>query len=122
MPNSSQDQPLYSRTVAVRMAAVTVEFLELCQSERLIEVHTTRPDEPSYSAQEVRQLALLRRMNEILGIELQDLEVVLHLRSQLLDLQREVEAMERAWFAREAQLTREISELRRQLADDVNWE
>ncbi|MFN2194519.1 MAG: hypothetical protein ACK2UW_00160 [Anaerolineales bacterium] len=122
MQNSSQDQPLYSRTVAIQIAEISVEFLELCESERLIAVHTTRPDEPSYSAQEIRQLALLRRLNEILGIELQDLEVVLYLRSQLLDLQSEVEAMEREWFAREAQLTSEVLELRRQLAEDVDWE
>jgi MerR family transcriptional regulator/heat shock protein HspR len=79
-------------------------------------------DEPSYSVQDVRQLTLIRRLHEDLGIDMQDLDVVLHLRRQLLDLQEQMQEMERQWIARQEQLLNEMLDLRRRLAEDADWE
>jgi len=122
MQDSSQDQIRYTRTVAVQLANISVEFLERCETERLIEVRTTGVDEPSYSAQDIRQLSLIRRLHEVLEIDMQDLEVVLHLRDQLLDLQEQMQEMERQWSAREEQLLNEMLDLRRRLSEDADWE
>jgi MerR family transcriptional regulator/heat shock protein HspR len=122
MENSSQDQLRYTRTIAVELAEISVEFLERCEAERLIEVRTVKVDEPSYSVQDVRQLTLIRRLHEDLGIDMQDLDVVLHLRRQLLDLQEQMQEMERQWVTRQEQLLNEMLDLRRRLAEDADWE
>jgi len=108
--------------MAVQLADISLEFLERCETEHLIEVRTVRIDEPSYSAQDIRQLSLIGRLHEVLGIDMQDLEVVLHLRNQLLDLQDQMQEMERQWTAREEQLLNEMVDLRRRLSEEVDWE
>jgi DNA-binding transcriptional MerR regulator len=122
MQDSSQDQLRYTRTMTVQLANISLEFLESCEAERLIEARTTGVGEPSYSAQDIRQLSLIRRLHEVLEIDMQDLEVVLHLRSQLLDLQDQMQEMERQWSAREEQLLNEMLDLRRRLSEDADWE
>jgi MerR family transcriptional regulator/heat shock protein HspR len=122
MNDSSQDQLRYTRTIAVQLAEISQEFLERCEAERLIEVRTAQADETSYSARDIRHLALIHRMHEVLGVDMQDLEVVLHLRNQLLALQEQMQEMERQWLAREEKLLDELLDLRRRLADDADWE
>jgi MerR family transcriptional regulator/heat shock protein HspR len=122
MQDNSKEQIRYTRTMAVRLADISLEFLERCEAERLIEVRTEKVDEPSFSTKDIRQLLLIRRLHDVLGIDIQDLEVVLHLRSQLLDLQNQMQEMERRWVAREEELLNEMLELRRRLAEDADWE
>ena len=122
MENSSQDQIRYTRTIVLQLANISLDFLERCEAEHLIEIRSAQADEPSYSAQDIRLLSLIHRLNEILGIDMQDLEVVLHLRTQLLDLQEQMQEMERQRIAREEQLLNEMLDLRRQLAGDAHWE
>lgn len=121
MHQYSRNQIRYTRTMVIQLAEFSPEFLEKCEVEQLIETSTVGDDEPSYSAQDIRHLALIRRLHEVLGIDMQDLEVVLHLRSQLLDLQDQIQEMERQWVAREEQLLNEMLELRRRLSEDANW-
>ena len=121
MQDSYQNQPVYTRRIAVQIAEISLEFLQRCEAEHLIEEQTVPLDEPAYTAQDIRQLALIRRLHEVLGIDMQDMEVVLHLRSQLLDLQMQIEEVERQWTDREEQLLAELIELRRQLSDDAEW-
>lgn len=122
MQDSSQDQIRFTRTMVVELAEISMEFLERCEVERLIEVDDAPADEPTFSAGDIRRLALLHRLNEVLGIHVQDLEVVLHLRNQLLDLQQQMQEMERQWFTREEQLLKEMFDLRRRIASDADWE
>lgn len=117
MTNFPQDEPRYTRNVAVQIANVTQEFLEKCETEQLIKMKAVREEEPGYSIQDVRQLALIYRLHEILGISFQDLEVVLHLRNQLLEMQEEMEILEQQMLAREEQLRREMVILRQRLAE-----
>ena len=121
MQDLPQDEPRYTRTRAAQLADVSLEFLERCETARLVQVRIVRGREPKYSVQEVRQLALIGRLYQVLGIDFQDLEIVLHLRNQLLDLQSQLEEMERQRMEREEQLSRELVELRRQLADQAEW-
>ena len=111
----------YTRKMAVQLANISMEFLKICEAERLIEIRSVKVDEQSYSAQEIRRLALLGRLHDVLGIDMQDLEVVLHLRSQLMDLQDQMQELERQWVAREEQLLNEMLELRRRLSEDAHW-
>jgi DNA-binding transcriptional MerR regulator len=121
MPNLPQAEPYYPRARAAQLADVSLEFLERCEVARLVEVRVVQGREPQYSVQDVRQLALIGRLYQILGVDFQDLEIVLHLRSQLLDLQQQMEEMERQRMEREDQLLRELVDLRRRLADQAEW-
>jgi MerR family transcriptional regulator/heat shock protein HspR len=107
--------------MVIQLAEISPEFLEKCEVEQLIETSTVGDDEPSYSAQDIRHLALIRRLHEVLGLDMQDLEVVIHLRSQLMDLQDRMQEMERHWIAREEQLLNEMIDLRKKLAEDAHW-
>ncbi len=122
MKNASQDQPRYTRAHAAQLADISIEFLARCESERLIEIRTMQTDEPIYSARDIRRLALIGRLYQVLGINLQDLEVVLHLRNQLLDLQEQMQDLERQHTIREERLLRELAELRQRLAEDADWD
>ncbi len=121
MHQYSRNQIRYTRTMVIQLAEISPEFLEKCEVEQLIETSTVGDDEPSYSAQDIRHLALIRRLHEVLGIDMQDLEVVIHLRSQLMDLQDRMQEMERQWIAREEQLLNEMIDLRKKLAEDAHW-
>jgi DNA-binding transcriptional MerR regulator len=121
MPNLPQAETHYPRARAAQLADVSLEFLERCEVARLVEVRVVQGREPQYSVQDVRQLALIGRLYQILGVDFQDLEIVLHLRSQLLDLQQQMEEMERQRMEREEQLLRELVDLRRRLADQAEW-
>ena len=121
MHQYSRNQIRYTRTMVIQLAEISPEFLEKCEVEQLIETSTVGDDEPSYSAQDIRHLALIRRLHEVLGIDMQDLEVVIHLRSQLMDLQDRMQEMERQWIAREEHLLNEMIDLRKKLAEDAHW-
>jgi DNA-binding transcriptional MerR regulator len=122
MKNSSQDQPRYTRALAAQLADISIDFLERCESERLIEIRVMQTDEQKYSARDIRRLALIGRLHDVLGINLGDLEVVLHLRTQLLDMQEQMQDLERQWIAREEKLLKEMLDLRRRIAEDADWE
>lgn len=121
MKNRSQDQPRYTRALAAQLADISIDFLAKCESERLIEIRVMQADEPKYSARDIRRLALIGRLHDVLGINLGDLEVVLHLRTQLLDMQEQMQDLERQHTIREERLLRELAELRQRLAEDADW-
>ena len=115
------DEPRYSRILAAQLASISLELLERCETERLIEVRIIQGGQPGYSARDIRHLALIRRLHEDLELEFPTLEVVLNMRSQLLDLQDQIEELERQMIAREERLMREVVSLRRRYADGADW-
>lgn len=121
MSNKSQDELRFTRTVAVQLANISLELLERCETERLIEVHTIQEDELVYSVSDVRQLARISRLHEVLGIAVEDMDVVLHLRNQLIELHEQLQEIEQQSIAREEMLMSELIEIRKLLAEEVDW-
>jgi hypothetical protein len=121
MTDFPRDEPRYTRILAAQLASISLELLERCETERLIEVRIIQGGQPGYSARDIRQLALIRRLHEDLELDFPALEVVLNLRRQLLDLQVQVDEIERQMVKREERLTREVVKLRRGLADEAEW-
>jgi hypothetical protein len=115
------DEPRYTRILAARLANISLEFLEKCETERLIDVRIISSDQLGYSARDIRHLILIRRLHEDLEIDFPALEVVLNMRRQLLDLQTQMDAFERQAAEREERLKREMVNLRRRLADEAEW-
>jgi len=122
MNNISPDEPRYTRKRATQLANISVQFLEICETERLIEVHLRAADQPCYSINDIRQLSLIRRLHDDLELDLPALEVVLHLRRQLLDLQEQMDELERQANEREERLIRELIKLRSRFADEADWD
>jgi DNA-binding transcriptional MerR regulator len=121
MTDFPRDEPRYTRILAAQLASISLELLERCETERLIEVRIIQGGQPGYSARDIRQLALIRRLHEDLELDFPALEVVLNLRRQLLDLQVQVDEIERQMTEREERLTREVVKLRRHMADEAEW-
>jgi DNA-binding transcriptional MerR regulator len=115
------DEPRYTRILAARLANISLEFLDRCETERLIDVRIISGDQPGYSARDIRHLTLIRRLHEDLEIDFPALEVVLNMRRQLLDLQTQMDAFERQAAEREERLKRELANLRKRLADEADW-
>ncbi len=121
MNNFSLDQPRYTRIVAAQLASISIDFLERCETEELVQVRIIRGGAPGYSARDIRNLALLRRLHEDLELDFPSLEVVLNMRSQVLDLRGQLEKLEQDLVEREEKLIRELTELRRRLAAEQGW-
>lgn len=116
-----EEEPLYTRQVAARLARVSLDFLRRCEREQLVRPHTLPGGGVGYTAADVRRLARVRRLRHSLGLDMPAVEVVLHLRRQVIDLQTHLAQLEREMEQREQAWLQEIQELRRQLAQEVNW-
>jgi hypothetical protein len=119
MSEFNADEPRYTRTVAAQLAEISIEFLERCETERLVQVRVIRQDAPCYSARDVRTLARIGRLREQLELDFPALEVVLHMRRQVLDLHRQMEQLEQEMLRREERLLRELALLRRRVAEET---
>jgi DNA-binding transcriptional MerR regulator len=122
MNNISPDEPRYNRIRATQLANISVQFLEMCETERLIEVRFRPADQPCYSINDIRQLSLIGRLHNDLELDFPALEIVLHLRRQLMDLQEQVDELERQSSEREERLMRELIKLRSRFADEADWD
>ena len=121
MSEANIDEPRYTRVVAAQLAEISIEFLERCETERLVQVRVIRGGAAGYSARDIRELARLGRLHQDLELDFPALEVVQHMRRQLLDLQEQVERLEREMVQREERLVRELVDLRRRLAAETDW-
>ena len=121
MTETKSDEPRYTRVLAAQLAEISIEFLERCEIERLVQVRVIRGGAPGYSARDIRELARLGRLHQDLELDFPALEVVQHMRRQLLDLQEQVERLEREMVQREERLVRELVDLRRRLAAETDW-
>ncbi len=64
MTEFNLDEPRYTRVVAAQLAEISLEFLERCETERLVRVRVIRGGAPGYSAYDIRELARLGRLHE----------------------------------------------------------
>jgi DNA-binding transcriptional MerR regulator len=118
---SGESEPLYTRRVAARLARVSLEFLVRCEREQFIEPRVMPGGGVGYTAGDIRLLARVRRLRNSLGLDMGAVEVVLHLRRQVIDLQANLAEMEFEMERREKQWLNELQELRRQLAREAKW-
>jgi DNA-binding transcriptional MerR regulator len=112
---------IYTQSVAIQLAEVSVDFLHACEAEGLIQVQEVEGN-PGYSAGDIRRLARIRRLCQDLELDLPAVEVVLHLRQQVRSLLTEMDQIEQRMQQREQELLREVQELRRRLAAEAGWE
>ncbi|MFZ6030161.1 MAG: chaperone modulator CbpM [Chloroflexota bacterium] len=114
---AKNNERLYLRSVVAQIARVTPDFLALCEREELIEAQAMPDGEAGFSETAIRQLMLIRRLHYELALDLEAIDVVIHLRRQVLDLQGRLAAFEQQARQREQTLVSEIFELRESLLE-----
>jgi DNA-binding transcriptional MerR regulator len=120
--NTDQRQEaLFTRTIAAQLARISLDFLLRLEEEQLIQPRDIRQGEAFYSADDISQIARIRRLHEELGLDLGAVEIVLHMRRQIMDLLQRMEAMERRLARREKELLEEVQDLRRRLGVGAGW-
>lgn len=117
----SEEETLYTRPVAAELARVSLDFLRRCEREQLVQPRSLPGGEVGYTTDDIRHLARVRRLRHSLELDLPAVEIVLHLRRQVVDLQAYMAQLELEMEQREQEWLREVQELRRQLAQEINW-
>jgi DNA-binding transcriptional MerR regulator len=118
---TTSEERLYSQRQAVELARIPLEMLRQCEEERLVEARPMPGGQPGYTAADIRRLARVRRLCEELELDLPAVEIVLHLRRQVLGLLAELEEAEARIARREQELLREIRLLRTRYAQETEW-
>ena len=106
---------------AASVAEVTLQELERCLDAGLLSPLAEEEGAAVFSQEDIERLAQIRRLQQEVDLDYDAIEVVLHLRDQLLDMQREMMAQREAMLRREQMMLQTIHELRRQLAMDSDW-
>ena len=119
---SEYEKPLFTRSVAARLARISVEFLTQCEQERLIEPQIMRGGNRGLRRRDIHHLARIRRLQEDLELDMPAVEVVLRLRQRVIELLRMLDEMERVMANREEELIAEIRALQRRMAEEIPWE
>jgi MerR family transcriptional regulator/heat shock protein HspR len=101
---AEDDEPLYLRSLAIRMARITPDFLVLCEKEGLVQARTMTGGGKGFDSRSIERLALIRRLHRELELDLEIVDMVIHLRKQIVDLQQEIEIIEQRVRAREQSL------------------
>lgn len=118
---SAEDEPLYTRPAAARLAHISLDFLRYCEREGFVRPKPLPDGGAGYTVTDVRRLARIRRLHQSLQLDMPAVEIVLHLRRQVVELQTLLDQLEIEMDQREQRWLREIQELRRQLAQEINW-
>jgi DNA-binding transcriptional MerR regulator len=117
--SQDDDQMLYTRDIAARLARVSVSFWCTCEQEGLVSARWMTGGSKGYRREDIEKMVVIQRLHEQLELDIQSLEVVLHMRQRILDLLDEMEEVERLALQRERVLLQQVQELRRQFAREA---
>ena len=120
MIQSNQKEPLYSPEMAAEIAEVDIQYVYRCEHFGIIESSLAAGNIRRYSLADIRHIALTARLQNELELDIDAIGVIIHLRSQVVDLMKQVEGMEKKFFENEQQMRAEIIRLRRMLASMIN--
>ena len=104
---------LFTRTVAAQLARVSLDFLDLLEAEDLVQPRELEGGDRGYTPEDIGRLCSIRRLHEILGLDLAAVDVVLRLRERVAVLVAQMEDLESRFGRREQELLRELDDLRR---------
>lgn len=83
IPYPDDDQSLYEEHSAAYIACVSLDFLVRCRKQGLVPVGSPDRDPPVYTWTDIQRLVVIRRLHEDLQVELNALDLILHLRERL---------------------------------------
>ena len=114
---TQEEQTIYLRSFAARLAGVSEDFLVRCEQEGLITCLPETEGKIGFDRKAIQRLSLIKRLHGELELDLDTIDLVLHMRRQIIDLQSDLEAVERKARQRERQLLAEMQQLRRALTN-----
>lgn len=120
-PYEQDDEPRYPGDDVLQMARITLEMLQQCEEEELVRPRPLAGGGVGYSEQDVSHLARIRRLQQDLGLNMAGVEVVLHMRRQLIQLQQQMAEVQAEMRRQEAKWLRELQEMRRRAAVEGQW-
>ena len=88
-----QEEPCYVISVAARLLGMHVQTLRYYERAGLIEPFRSRGNIRLYSEQDIERLREVKRLMEVLGVNLAGAEVILRMRDRLAELERERETL-----------------------------
>ena len=115
------EQEVYSLSTTAKLARVTVEFIQACEREDLIEAIVV-DNARGYAYKTICRLIRIRHLHRDLGLDLSAIDCLLRMRRQVSDLQRRLGEMEQQMAVRERELIDEIQRLRKKLAHNSHWQ
>lgn len=85
------------RTYTIRVAAELVgmheQSLRLYERRGLVTPNRTRGNARRFTEADIEQIRFIKRLVDDLGVNLAGVEVIMHMRQQLLDAQRELDEL-----------------------------
>lgn len=117
----SDDDSLVSLSEAARLTGMTPAAIRRCRAEGMVQAATLADDSLAFDAASLRRLGRIARLQADLELNLASVEIVLHMRDQMREMQRQMDALHRLHQQREDELLATIRDLRRRFAADAVW-
>src|SRR5262245_55561459 len=86
---------LYTISVAAALCGMHEQSLRMYERRGLIAPQRSAGNIRQFSAADIERIRFIKRLVDDLGVNLAGVEVILHMRQQLLEAQDELEAMRR---------------------------
>lgn len=86
----------YSIKVAAELVGMHEQSLRLYERRGLVTPNRTRGNARRFTEADIEQIRFIKRLVDDLGVNLAGVEVIMHMRQQLLDAQRELDELRRS--------------------------
>lgn len=90
---SGRGKPLFMIGVVASMLKVHPQTLRLWERKGLLHPSRTEGRTRLYSEEDVEELARLLRLTRDLGVNLAGVEIILRMRSKMVDMQKQIDAL-----------------------------
>lgn len=108
MPQDDRDTPLYMIGIVAQMLSLHQQTLRLYEREGLVRPKRSRGNTRLYSPRDVERVRFILHLTRDMGVNLAGVEVILRMREQMEQMQKEMEDLIR--YIKE-ELKREITRL-----------
>jgi MerR family transcriptional regulator/heat shock protein HspR len=115
---SQDDDRIYIRPFAARLAGVSEDFLIRCEEQGLVTSRQKTGGGKGFDRDSLRRINLIHRLHRDLVLDLDSIELVLHLRRQILELNDQLEAIRRESQEKERQLLAEIQAIKEKIIQE----
>ncbi|MDQ2996958.1 MAG: helix-turn-helix transcriptional regulator [Chloroflexota bacterium] len=90
----SMEQQYYTIKIAAELCGMHEQSLRMYERRGLIAPQRSPGNIRRFSAQDVEQIRFIKRLVDELGVNLAGVEVIMHMRQQLIDTQQELQALQ----------------------------
>lgn len=91
------DEPFYTIKVAAELCGMHEQSLRMYERRGLIAPRRSAGNIRRYSDADVEHIRFIKRLVDDLGVNLAGVEVIMHMRQQLLESQEKLEQLRRAY-------------------------